>query len=88
MTLTSTSCSTLGTTTCLMYSSASIQPSTVWGNFIRGEMVTGGSGGACCAGWGCWEGWDGDSGTAVGVRSADGAGLVVCVSLQMALFIR
>ena len=28
-----------------MYSLASLQPSAVWGNFIRDEMVTGGSGG-------------------------------------------
>ena len=35
-----------------MYSLASLQPSAVWGNFIRDEMVTGGGGGA---GWGIGE---------------------------------
>ena len=42
MTFTSTSCSTLETTNYFIYSSASLQPSAVWGNFICGKKVTGG----------------------------------------------
>ena len=72
-----------------MYSLASLQPSAVWGNFIHGEIVTDG-GGAGWGYWGGWEGWDGDGGMTAGVGSGsvDGAGLSVCVSLQIALFLR